>query len=101
MLLPRWSGKTNRNGRRNLEALITTAAGLSIAIPTVIGHYYLSQIAESIMNDIEKASSEVLDIIEELRINNGNEGVIFEETKSPEGVEENVPISTKETEAPA
>jgi biopolymer transport protein ExbB len=83
------------------EALITTAAGLSVAIPTVIGHYYLSQIAESIMNDIEKASSEVLDIIEELRINNGNEGVIFEETKSPEGVEENVPISTKETEAPA
>jgi len=53
------------------------------------------------MNDIEKASSEVLDIIEELRVYNGNEGVAIEEAKSPEGVEENVPISTKETEAPA
>ncbi len=83
------------------EALITTAAGLSVAIPTVIAHYYLSQIAESIMIDIERASSEVLDIIEEFRLNNGSERVIVEEAKSPEGVEENVPLSTKENEAPA
>jgi len=83
------------------EALITTAAGLSIAIPTVIAHYYLSQIAEGIMNDIEKTSSEVLDVIEELRCSNGTEGIVVEDANKQGGVEENVPLSTKETEAPA
>ncbi len=83
------------------EALITTAAGLSVAIPTVIAHYYLSQISESIINDIEKASSEVLDLIEELRCSNGTEQLTAEEAQIEEGVEENVPVSAKETEAPA
>ncbi|HSV30521.1 MAG TPA: MotA/TolQ/ExbB proton channel family protein [Atribacteraceae bacterium] len=47
------------------EALITTAAGLSVAIPSVIAHYYLSSISESIVNDIEKTSTELMEAIEE------------------------------------
>ncbi|MDI3530393.1 MAG: biopolymer transport protein ExbB [Candidatus Atribacteria bacterium] len=47
------------------EALITTAAGLSVAIPTIIAHHYLSNTAESLMNEIERVSGEILEIIEE------------------------------------
>lgn len=47
------------------EALITTAAGLSVAIPATIAHHYLSNTAESLMNEIERVSSEIVEIIEE------------------------------------
>lgn len=46
------------------EALLTTAAGLSVAIPTVVMHHYLARLSESIVGDIERASSEVLELIE-------------------------------------
>lgn len=46
------------------EALLTTAAGLSVAIPTVVMHHYLSNLSESIVGDIERIASEVLEAIE-------------------------------------
>lgn len=46
------------------EALLTTAAGLSVAIPTVVMHHYLSHLSESIVGDIERVASEVLELIE-------------------------------------
>lgn len=78
------------------EALITTAAGLSVAIPTVIAHHYLSGVAEETINDIEKISTEVLEIIDE-------------ETNNWEALENNsseergiyVPVPSSEEEAQA
>lgn len=46
------------------EALLTTAAGLSVAIPTVVMHHYLSHLSESIVGDIERVAGEVLEVIE-------------------------------------
>ncbi|MEI6156730.1 MAG: MotA/TolQ/ExbB proton channel family protein [Atribacterota bacterium] len=83
------------------EALITTAAGLTIAIPTVLTHYFLSQISESIISDIEKVCSEVLDLVEVMHNHDQIDEVTVEVTQPEEGVEEHVSISSKKTEAPA
>jgi biopolymer transport protein ExbB len=45
------------------EALITTAAGLLIALGAVIPYHYFSQTAGNIELEIEEASSELLDFI--------------------------------------
>ncbi|MBN1354709.1 MotA/TolQ/ExbB proton channel family protein [bacterium] len=42
------------------EALITTAAGLAVGIPTLILHNYFLKRAEGISLDLEKVSSEIL-----------------------------------------
>lgn len=42
------------------QALITSAAGLAVAIPTFVGHNFLAGRVESIVLDMERASSEVL-----------------------------------------
>lgn len=42
------------------QALITSAAGLAVAIPSFIGHNFLAGRVESIVIDMERASSEVL-----------------------------------------
>uniref|UniRef100_A0A7V3YLC4 MotA/TolQ/ExbB proton channel family protein n=1 Tax=Candidatus Caldatribacterium californiense TaxID=1454726 RepID=A0A7V3YLC4_9BACT len=46
------------------EALLTTAAGLSVAIPTLVMHHYLSHLVEGLVQEIERVSSEVLELIE-------------------------------------
>ncbi len=85
------------------EALITTAAGLSVAIPAVIAHYYLSNLSETIVNDIERASSEVLEIIEDTgyHVEASSEGIMTGSERAREGEEENVPVSAKRYEAKA
>lgn len=45
------------------EALITTAAGLSVAIPATVLHNYLNKKIDGIINEMEKASVEFLNIL--------------------------------------
>ncbi len=73
------------------EALITTAAGLSVAIPTLVMHHYLSHLSENIIGDVERAASEVLELIESSAPPPQREtGSILRES------EENVPIPAVE-----
>jgi biopolymer transport protein ExbB len=46
------------------EALITTATGLFVAIPTVVVYHYLSNKIDNLMLDIEKRSMEIINILE-------------------------------------
>lgn len=45
------------------QALITTAAGLTVAIPSVIFYNYFNKKIDNIINDIEKSSVEVINIL--------------------------------------
>jgi biopolymer transport protein ExbB len=45
------------------EALITTATGLAVAVPSVVLYNYLSRRVERFVNDMELASSELSDLI--------------------------------------
>jgi biopolymer transport protein ExbB len=45
------------------EALITTAAGLSVAVPAVIAFNYFVKRVDSFVNDMELCASEVIDLI--------------------------------------
>ena len=49
------------------EALISTAAGLSVALPTLVMYNYLSHKAESLVLDIEKHINELLMKLRELK----------------------------------
>ncbi len=56
------------------EALITTATGLSIGIPTLVFYNYFTQKAESLILDIEKISNEFLKKLKGFQdIGGGNE----------------------------
>jgi biopolymer transport protein ExbB len=48
------------------EALVCTAFGLAIAIPSYAGYNYLVSRVNSIVLDMEKASSEILNIVTQL-----------------------------------
>lgn len=72
------------------EALLTTAAGLSVAIPTVVMHHYLAHLSESIVGDIERVASEVLELIE---------SAPFQEGERLKEREENVPVPAVEEES--
>lgn len=71
------------------EALLTTAAGLSVAIPTVVMHHYLSHLSESIVGDIERVASEVLELIESAPL---------QEVERLKEKEEDVPVPAVEEE---
>ncbi len=45
------------------EALITTAAGLSVAVPMILAHRYLSSRAEKLTLDMEEYTMQVVDMI--------------------------------------
>jgi len=45
------------------EALITTATGLAVAVPSVVLYNYLSRCVERFVSDMELASSELTDLI--------------------------------------
>lgn len=45
------------------EALITTAGGLALAIPSYVGYNYLSARLNAIVSDIERAGIEVLQVL--------------------------------------
>ncbi len=49
------------------QALLTTVAGLSIGIPTLLFYYYFSQKANNLILDIEKYTNELLEKIYRLR----------------------------------
>ncbi len=78
------------------EALITTAAGLIVAIPTVLAHHYLSNLADKITNEIDRACTEVVEALEESA--NSHNPLPLEDENLREGEEENVPISVSEKE---
>jgi len=46
------------------EALITTAAGLTVAVPTVLLHRYLSSRSERLVLELEEATMQAIDRIE-------------------------------------
>lgn len=45
------------------QALITTAAGLTVAIPAVIFYNYFNKKIDNIVNDIEKSSVELINVL--------------------------------------
>jgi biopolymer transport protein ExbB len=60
---------TTRIGEAMEFALVTTAAGLVVAIPTVIAYNYIVSRIESIVLEIQTTSSEIVDLI----VHHGNE----------------------------
>jgi len=46
------------------EALITTAAGLTIAVPMILLHRYLSSRSERLVLELEEATMQVIDLVE-------------------------------------
>ncbi|MGB9553623.1 MAG: MotA/TolQ/ExbB proton channel family protein [Candidatus Caldatribacteriaceae bacterium] len=75
------------------EALLTTAAGLSVAIPTVVMHHYLSRLAEHIIDDIERLSTEVLEVMETT-----HPVITLEGLPLPEEPKEDVPVPATKNE---
>ena len=49
------------------QSLITSAAGLAVAIPTFILYSYLAAFARNLMHDMERGGIEVVNIIEDNR----------------------------------
>ena len=49
------------------QALITTAAGLSVCIPCALGYAYLSARANAVVHDMERAGIEVVNLLMESR----------------------------------
>jgi len=45
------------------EALLTTAAGLSVAIPTVIFYHVVNSRSEKVVNELESATSNILNLL--------------------------------------
>ena len=62
------------------QSLITSAAGLVVAIPTFILYSYLATYARTLMHDMERGGIEVVNIIEDARRN--TEIVSFSERKA-------------------
>ena len=50
------------------EAMITTAAGLMIGIPALVGYYWLQGRADAIIFDLERYATQVLDTLRERRL---------------------------------
>ncbi len=75
------------------EALLTTAAGLSVAIPTVVIHHYLSRLSEHIISDIERVTTEVLEVMEVT-----HPLVELESIPLPEDTKEDVSVSATQKE---
>ncbi|HTG45050.1 MAG TPA: MotA/TolQ/ExbB proton channel family protein [Verrucomicrobiae bacterium] len=48
------------------QALICTAAGLAVAIPAYAGYNYLVSRVNAIVLDMEKAATEIVNIVAEL-----------------------------------
>lgn len=63
------------------EALLTTAFGLSVAIPTIVAYNYLANRVERQTREMESTCSEILDLLSENTIMN-EEGVKIDEILS-------------------
>jgi len=51
------------------EALITTYAGLSVAIPTIVMHKYLQSRANTLILEMERRSVRLVDLLKEKKRN--------------------------------
>ncbi len=51
------------------QSLLTTAAGLVVAIPSCVGYAYLSSRVNALMHDVERAGIEIVNMITESRAN--------------------------------
>ena len=49
------------------QSLLTTAAGLAVAIPCAVGYAYLSSRVNSLMHDMERAGIEIVNLITDQR----------------------------------
>lgn len=47
------------------EALITTAAGLSVAVPMILLHRYLTSRSDRLVLELEEATMQIIDLVEE------------------------------------
>lgn len=47
------------------EALITTAAGLTVAVPMILLHRYLSSRSDRLVLELEEATMQIVDLVEE------------------------------------
>ena len=47
------------------EALITTAAGLTVAVPMILLHRYLSSRSDHLVLELEEATMQIVDLVEE------------------------------------
>nr|MBP6468548.1 MotA/TolQ/ExbB proton channel family protein [Fusobacteriaceae bacterium] len=45
------------------QALITTAAGLIVAVPSVFSYNYLNKKIDMVLNSIEKSSVEIINVL--------------------------------------
>ena len=52
------------------QALITTAAGLIVAVPSVFSYNYLNKKIDMVLNSIEKSSVEIINVLRKSKINN-------------------------------
>jgi biopolymer transport protein ExbB len=59
------------------ESLLTTAAGLVVAIPCAVGYSYLSSRINSLLHDMERAGIEIVNLISEHRHAPGPEIIEF------------------------
>ena len=47
------------------QSLLTTAAGLVVTIPTILGYCYLSARLNALLHDMERAGIEVINLLSE------------------------------------
>ena len=59
------------------QSLLTTAAGLIVAIPCAVGYSYLSARVNALLHDLERAGIEIVNLITEHRHNPGPEIIEF------------------------
>ncbi|MCH8804615.1 MAG: MotA/TolQ/ExbB proton channel family protein [Planctomycetes bacterium] len=90
-------GKTELLAKGIYEAMITTAAGLSVAIPALIGHHWISAKIEHLVTEIDQMTVDFVEEFagksrvrgvagEELRITNSEERI--GRPMAPEGVKD-------------
>ena len=73
------------------QSLITSAAGLVVAIPTFILYSYLATYARTLMHDMERGGIEVVNIIEDAR--NQSEILAFSDREKKRGTDKTEPDS--------
>ncbi len=60
------------------QSLVTSALGLVVAIPSYLFFAFLSAKSRSIMHDLERAGIEIVNIIDDARLDTGSESSIVE-----------------------
>lgn len=63
------------------QSLITSAAGLAVAIPTYVLYSYLAASARTLMHDMERGGIEIVNIVCDSRVRGEQDIIEFRETK--------------------